>query len=207
MFNFACLPRQPVQTVTVNMLGDRFYGHRRKTLIEDMICFQQAACQYLQLYKEKNMHTPWKNQQMNAEGDSSMLQPEERLHKYLDRMYFIVQCRSNKYKTLSEDDIFKELNKVVQCQCGMKENDNTIELEKAINNTKGPFLHDDMHVLTGIPLVDIILNIDWFTAHFDDRKKVLRILKDLFNHCNSFKKLLLQHNQLILPVLLSKYDK
>lgn len=137
------------------------------------------------------MHTPWKNQQMIAEGDSSLLEPEAKLHKYLDRMYDIVQCRHNKYKALSEEDIFKELNKVVQCQVGMKENVETIELEKAIANAKGPFLHDDMHVLTGIPIVDIILNVDWFTAHFDDRKKVLRILKDLFNHCNSFKKLLL----------------
>ena len=64
-----------------------------------------------------------------------------------------------------------------------------------------------MHVLTGIPIVDITLNIDWFTADFDDRKKILQILKAMFNHCNSYKKLLLQHNQLILSVLLSKYDK
>lgn len=64
-----------------------------------------------------------------------------------------------------------------------------------------------MHVLTGIPIVDITLNIDWFTADFDDRKKVLQILKSMFNHCNSYKKLLLQHNELILSVLLSKYDK
>ena len=42
-----------------------------------------------------------------------------------------------------------------------------------------------------IPIVDITLNIDWFTADFDDRKKVLTILKSLFNHCNSYKKLLL----------------
>ena len=64
-----------------------------------------------------------------------------------------------------------------------------------------------MHQLTGIPIVDIMINIDWFTAHFDDRRKVLRILKDLFNNCNSFKKLLLKHSELILTILLSKYDK
>lgn len=64
-----------------------------------------------------------------------------------------------------------------------------------------------MHVLTGVPLVDIIINIDWFTARFDDKKKVLRILKNLFNNCTSFKKLLLKHHSLILTVLLSKYDR
>ena len=61
--------------------------------------------------------------------------------------------------------------------------------------------------MTGIPIVDIMINIDWFTAHFDDRKKVLRILKEIFNHCKDFKRLLLKHQELILSVLLSKYDK
>jgi len=49
----------------------------------------------------------------------------------------------------------------------------------------------NLHVMTGIPIIDILINIDWFTAHFDDKKKVLRILKELFNHCPSFKRLLL----------------
>ena len=136
-----------------------------------------------------------------------MVEYEKRLLKYLDRMYDIVQCRHPKYKNLSNEEVFKELNKVLQCQVDMQENYEAMEIEKAIHMCKGPFLCDDMHLLTGIPIIDIILNIDWFTAHFDDRKKVLTILKDLFNHCTCFKKLLLKHQELILSVLLSKYDK
>ena len=40
---------------------------------------------------------------------------------------------------------------------------------------------------TGIPMVDIIINIDLFTSHFEDRNKVLRIIKELYNHCTSMK--------------------
>ena len=62
-------------------------------------------------------------------------------------------------------------------------------------------------IQTNIPLVDIVINIDMFTAHFEDRRKVLRIIKELFNHCTSMKKLLLKHGKIILPALLYKYDK
>jgi hypothetical protein len=60
---------------------------------------------------------------------------------------------------------------------------------------------------TGIPMVDIIINIDLFTSHFEDRNKVLRIIKELYNHCTSMKKLMSKHGGLILKVLLRKYDK
>jgi len=63
------------------------------------------------------------------------------------------------------------------------------------------------NVTTNIPLVDIIINIDLFTAHFEDRSKVVRIVKELFNHCTSMKKLLLKHGKTILPALMFKYDK
>jgi len=61
--------------------------------------------------------------------------------------------------------------------------------------------------MTDIPLVDMILNIDFFTAHFEDRNKILRIVKELFNHCTTMKKLLLKHGKLILNVLMLKYDQ
>ena len=60
---------------------------------------------------------------------------------------------------------------------------------------------------TRIPIVDIIINIDLFTSHFEDRNKVLRIIKELYNHCTSMKKLMSKHSELILKVLLRKYDK
>ena len=56
-------------------------------------------------------------------------------------------------------------------------------------------------------MVDIILNIDLFTAHFEDRNKVLTIIKELFNHCTTMKRLLQKHNKLILLNLMDKYDR
>ena len=62
-------------------------------------------------------------------------------------------------------------------------------------------------VITSIPIIDIILNIDLFTVQFEDRNKVLTIIKNLFNHCTNMKRLLLNHNKLILTNLMEKYDK
>ena len=60
---------------------------------------------------------------------------------------------------------------------------------------------------TTIPMVDIIVNIDLFTASFEDRNMVLRIIKELYNHCTTMKKLLLKHGKLILAILMREYDK
>jgi hypothetical protein len=56
-------------------------------------------------------------------------------------------------------------------------------------------------------LIDLVIHIDLFTAHFEDRSKVLRIIKELYNHCTTMKKLLLKHGKMVLPILLTKYDK
>lgn len=56
-------------------------------------------------------------------------------------------------------------------------------------------------------MVDIIINIDLFTFQFEDRNKILTIVKDLFNHCNNMKRLLFQHHHVILTNLMDKYDK
>jgi hypothetical protein len=137
------------------------------------------------------MHMPWKNEQLEKKGDPELVKVELKLSKYLDRMFEVVQCKSKKYGGQAEDAIFKELDKVIACQL----------------NLEAPEISSGEHVSTGIPLVDCILNIDLFTAHFEDRNKVLRIVKELFNHCTTMKKLLQKHNKLILHVLMSKYDK
>ena len=69
-----------------------------------------------------------------------------------------------------------------------------VDLEQALQNSQGPYLPDEMHVLTGVPIVDITIHIDWFTVRFDDRKKVLHIVKSIFNNCSAYKKLLMQHH-------------
>ena len=61
MFHLACGARQPPINVNDAVLAENFYGRRGKNIIEDMVCFQQAAVKFLQVYKEKNLHMPWKN--------------------------------------------------------------------------------------------------------------------------------------------------
>ena len=62
-------------------------------------------------------------------------------------------------------------------------------------------------VITSIPIVDVMMNIDLFTVQFEDRNKVLTIIKNVFNHCTNMKRLLLNHHKLILTNLMEKYDK
>ena len=78
---------------------------------------------------------------------------------------------------MTEDGIFKELDKVINCQLSLETGDADPNSNEVVNLT------------SHVPLVDIIINIDLFTAHFEDRNKVLRIIKELFNHCTSMKKL------------------
>ena len=61
------------------------------------------------------MHMPWKNKQLNQEGDPDLIVHELKLQKYLDRMYDVVQCKATKYTGTTEDGIFKELDKVILC--------------------------------------------------------------------------------------------
>ena len=73
-----------------NYLTAKFYGSARKSITEDMVCFQQAATNYLQYYRRNNMHMPWKIQEMNQQGDTNLVQFEIKLAKYLERMFEIV---------------------------------------------------------------------------------------------------------------------
>ena len=87
-------------------LTQKFFGTPRKSLTEDMICFQQAATNFLIYYKQNNMEMPWKKKQLEEAGDDDLLKLEVKLQKYLDRMYQIAQIKHDKYKTLTEDAIF-----------------------------------------------------------------------------------------------------
>ena len=122
-------------------------------------------------------------------------------------MYEIVHGKHRKYQTTTEDGIFKELDKVILCQLNLEVAEDTQVLLSKVPDLNTALNEGKLHILTNIPLVDILINIDWFTAHFEDRNKILRILKELFNHCTTMKKLLLKHGNLILSILMSKYDK
>ena len=142
---------------------------------------------------------PWKIQELNQKGDAELVQVENKFAKYLERMFEIVQVKSKKYAAMSEDGIFKELDKVIACQLKLEAPNECKALENNLNFQQIP--------LSNIPLVDIVIQIDLFTAHFEDRSKVLRIIKELYNHCTTMKKLLLKHGKMVLPILLTKYDK
>jgi hypothetical protein len=60
---------------------------------------------------------------------------------------------------------------------------------------------------TGIPIVDLMVSIDCFTAGHEDRDKIIRIIKELFNHCTTMKRLLLKHHKVIITQLMAKFDK
>ena len=96
---------------------------------------------------------------------------------------------------MSGDTIFSEIDKVIACQLGME----------SISNQRPETMIGT--VFTKVPLVDIIVNIDLFTASFEDKNKVLTIMKELYNHCNSMKRLLMKHDRLVLCNLMDKYDK
>lgn len=85
-----CNKAVPNISESAEYLSQNFYGMADKTLTEDMVCFQQAATSFLLYYKIKNMHMPWKNKQLNQEGDPDLIVHEEKLQKYLDRMYDVV---------------------------------------------------------------------------------------------------------------------
>ena len=145
---------------------------------------------------------------MSTKGDVELAKVEEQLAKYLDRMYEIVQVKHPKTDGLTPKEVFAELQKVIDAQLQLEISDET---NKQLNDfVKLSYEEQDkctLTMLTGVPLVDIIINIDWFTAHFEDRNKVLRIVKDLFNNCSAMKQLLAKHGDLIMTVLMSKYDK
>ena len=117
-------------------------------------------------------------------------------------MYLIVQGKHAKYKGLTEDAIFQELDKIILCQAKLDAPAGIVQRGEADDEVIVP-----AHPITGIPLVDIIANIDCFVTTHDDRDKIIRIVKELFNHCTSMKSLLKAHHKLILNNLVQKYDK
>ena len=49
-------------------------------------------------------------------------------------MYEIIQCKHKKYQNLSEESIFKELDKVIACQMHVDVETDTVDTIKAFEN-------------------------------------------------------------------------
>lgn len=105
--------RKPIVNLEGNpeYLATKFYGHGKKTIAEDMICFQQAACAYLKHCKKHNVQDLWKAGQLNTnkEFDATLA----RLQKYLNRVNEIVQCKCKKFERINEEIVFNEIDKVI----------------------------------------------------------------------------------------------
>lgn len=59
---------------------------------------------------------------------------------------------------------------------------------------------------SGVPIVDIIVNIDMFTAKYEDSSKMTKIMVQMFKNSREMRKLLHMHGELILTVLVKKYE-
>jgi hypothetical protein len=92
-------------------------------------------------------------------------------------MFDIVRCKDKHFASLSEDEIFREINQVISAETKLE-----------AKNLKDSEMIGQIEI--GVPLIDIILNINLFAAHFEDRSKVLTIIKEMFSHCNMMKRLL-----------------
>jgi hypothetical protein len=154
------------------------------------------------------MYLPEQNRRVSTVGDAQLARLEERFAKYLDRVLEIVQVKHQKCKGKSTKEVFRELGKVIACQIRMEiSNEARAQVDEFLALQPDEQNKLTLNILTGVPLVDLIVNIDWFTAHFEDRSKVLRVIKDLFNHCPAMKSLLKKHSKLIMKCLMNKYDK
>lgn len=62
-----------------------------------------------------------------------MVQFEIKLAKYLERMFEVVQVKSKKYAAMSEDGIFKEIDKVIACQLKLEAPNECKDVENNLN--------------------------------------------------------------------------
>lgn len=121
MFQIACCGRNKLPLeVNEDMLLDSHFGRRNKNIVENMICFQQAAMAFLQRKMEANS-----SQITMVEGGKWIADSlDKQLVKYIDRLYDVVQCRrNNKVHGVDDEATFAELNKVIQCQVFMRLNE------------------------------------------------------------------------------------
>lgn len=132
-------------------LISKFYGSKHKSITEDMVCFQQAACAYIKYYKSNNMQQLAKSNQLDFKENPEFAKIQLRLQKYLDRMNEVVQCKAKKYVNKSDEDIFNEIDKILACQLHCE--DPQFRKEQDMQGS----------VITSIPIIDIILNIDLFS--------------------------------------------
>jgi hypothetical protein len=61
---------------------------------------------------------------------------------------------------------------------------------------------ETVNLSSGVPLVDMVVNIDMFTASFDDMHKITAVIKEIFQKSKPMRKLFNKHGEFILTVLI-----
>ena len=159
-----------------------------------MICFQQSAIAYLKFCKANHLHklslhySSYKR--MNFDKNA-LSQYENKFHKYLDRLYRIILFRKTQFSK-----IFEELEILLDCQL-------ILEVETSAETADE---NEAINLAANVPLIDIIVNIDMFNSRFENKIKILTIIQELFQFSSSMQKLMNQHGEYILAVLIKKYS-
>ena len=92
-----------------------------------------------------------------------------KLDKYLVRIYRVLMFKTNKYGAEIPHNIFKPLTVFVDCQ---------LLLETQTNAYSG--YNESINLSSGVPLVDLVVNIDMFNSELNHSYKIMHIIKELF---------------------------
>ena len=182
----------PLETQQRAYFEQSFFGNGSKSLTEDMVCFQQAAIGYLKYMKAN--HIP----KFFSTFDQDFEKYHIKLTKYLVRIHRVICFKINKFGKGIPHDIYKPLNVLIECQLLLNVDTNAYLGQAAGSET--------VNLSSGVPLVDMVVNIDMFTASFDDTHKITAVIKEMFQNSKPMRKLFHKHGELILTVLIEKYE-
>ena len=59
-------------------IDQSYFGCRGKDIVQDMICYQQASCNYLGYYKIHKLYKPENAAMLNSVGDAELAAIEEK---------------------------------------------------------------------------------------------------------------------------------
>ena len=91
---------------------------------------------------------------------------------YSQKIQKVICFKINKYGKEIPHDIYKPLNVLIECQLLLNVDTNAYLGLASATQT--------VNLSSGVPLVDLAVNIDMFTAEFDDSNKITSILKNVF---------------------------
>jgi hypothetical protein len=154
-----------------------------------MVCFQQAAIGYLKYMKAN--HIPKFFSSFDQDFDKYHI----KLTKYLIRIHRVICFKINKFGKEIPHDIYIPLNVLIECQL-------LLNVDTNAYLGQGGAAAETVNLSSGVPLVDMVVNIDMFTASFDDMHKITAVIKEIFQKSKPMRKLFHKHGEFILTVLI-----